>query len=66
MITKRGVACTGIFIGYNGLRKQRRVVALSLFTNSILSFSMYILSKVFNIMYIKGGVIWMKIRKMKN
>ena len=26
---------------------------------------MYILSKVFNITYIKGGVIWMEIRKMK-
>ncbi len=36
------------------------VFALSLCTNSILSFSMYILSKMFHIMYIKGGVIWMK------
>ncbi|AAS41520.1 hypothetical protein BCE_2605 [Bacillus cereus ATCC 10987] len=42
------------------------VFALSLCTNSILSFSMYILSKMFHIMYIKGGVIWMKKREMKN
>ncbi len=41
------------FNRYNGLCKQRMVFALSLCTNSILSFSMYILSKCL-ISYIKG------------
>ncbi len=39
------------FNRYNELCKQERGFALSLCTNSILSFSMYILSKVFNIVH---------------
>ncbi len=54
MITEHGVTCTVFFNRYNGLCKQRMVFALSLCTNSILSFSMYILSKVFNIIHKRG------------
>ncbi len=56
----------GAFFMYHYSGSLQEGGAFSLCINSILSFSMYILSKVFNIMYIKGGGIWMKIRKMKN